>query len=569
MKKSKTWISMIMAIAILSMGLTGCGQQDNTASTDGAAVTETDANGDGGSQNDQVKEFSAFIAMPGTELSDDNRIMNEIAKVTGAKCDITWLTGQTAAESVGAMIAGGEYPDFIDGSDGTPELVDAGALIPLDEYWDEYPNIKNYLSDTDWNKLRKEDGHIYYMPQFGIVNEKDTRTVHGDEAFWIQIKVLEWAGYPEVKTIDQYFDLIQKYIAANPTMEDGTNYIGFEMLSDDWRYFCLENPPMFLDGYPNDGSCIVDLETKQAVDYNMTPTAKKYFQKVNEMYKAGIVDPETFTASYDQYIAKLSSGRVLGTVDQHWNFQNAELTLMQQGMDDACYIPLGITIDESVTERYVNSPVLNVGGGLGITTSCEDIPGALKFVNDMLGQEIQTMRYWGIEGVDYSVGEDGLFYRDETQRANQQDPDWKVTNWCTYEYFPHFDGMNLDGINACSPEAQPKEYFATLTEPMKKCLEAYGVETIMQLLNPAQPNEPWFPMWTYTGTWTSETDYGIAKVNMDEVKHEYLPLVCMAEDFEQQWTEYTQVYNDRVDVAAYLGAMTEEVQRRIDISNGK
>ena len=48
---------------------------------------------------------------------------------------------------------------------------------------------------------------------------------------------------------------------ANPTMEDGTANIPYTILCDDWRYFCLENAPQFLDGYPNDGCCMVDPET--------------------------------------------------------------------------------------------------------------------------------------------------------------------------------------------------------------------------------------------------------------------------------------------------------------------
>lgn len=31
------------------------------------------------------------------------------------------------------------------------------------------------------------------------------------------------------------------------------------------------------------------------------------------------VDPESFTQTYDEYIAKLSTGRVLGMIDQWWN----------------------------------------------------------------------------------------------------------------------------------------------------------------------------------------------------------------------------------------------------------
>ena len=56
------------------------------------------------------------------------------------------------------------------------------------------------------------------------------------------------------------------------------------------------------------------------IDYNTTDTAVKYFQKLNEEYQKGIVDPESFTQTYDEYIAKLSTGRVLGMIDQWWDF---------------------------------------------------------------------------------------------------------------------------------------------------------------------------------------------------------------------------------------------------------
>ena len=51
------------------------------------------------------------------------------------------------------MIAGGEYPDFIEGGNGTQQLYDAEALVPLDDYLDDYPNIKNLFTD-----LHKKDG---------------------------------------------------------------------------------------------------------------------------------------------------------------------------------------------------------------------------------------------------------------------------------------------------------------------------------------------------------------------------------------------------------------------------
>ena len=136
-------------------------------------------------------------------------------------------------------------------------------LEATQEIIDKYPNLKNYLSEKEWDKVRSEDGHIYIIPQFGVIQGEDTATNFNDEAFWIQKAVLEWDNYPEIKTLDQYFDLIERYKEANPTI-NGNPTIGFEILTHDWRYFCLENPPQFIAGYPNDGSAIVDPETLEA-----------------------------------------------------------------------------------------------------------------------------------------------------------------------------------------------------------------------------------------------------------------------------------------------------------------
>ena len=83
-----------------------------------------------------------FITMPGSEINDDNEIAQMIADKWGVKVKETWLTGQTASEATGTLIAGGEYPDFID-SDEMNLLVDADALVALDDYIDKYPEFRD------------------------------------------------------------------------------------------------------------------------------------------------------------------------------------------------------------------------------------------------------------------------------------------------------------------------------------------------------------------------------------------------------------------------------------------
>ena len=549
--KKKQMLAALMGVAMLSTLLAGCGGGDK----------------EGSSEEGGVKEFTAFFAVPGTEINDDNEIQQKIAEITGAKCKETWLTGQTAEEAVGTMIAGGEYPDFIDGGDGMAQLYDAGALVALDDYIDDYPNIKEYLTDQEWDKLRQEDGHIYWIQQFQNIYGEEKATIHNDEAFWIKTRVLEWAGYPEVKTMDQYFDLIEAYQEANPTMEDGTENIPYTILCEDWRYFCLENAPQFLDGYPNDGSVIVDPEELKVIDYNTTPTAVKYFQKLNEEYHKGIVDPESFTQTYDEYIAKLSTGRVLGMIDQWWNFAyNVNDSLKQQGLDEqGCdYVPLPITIEEGIQNKWhCSGSVLNEASGLAITTSCEDVEGALQFINDLLSQEVHDLRYWGVEGEDYEVDENGLFYRTEEQRLEASDTAYKASHLCTYSYFPQYAGTSRDGINAMQPQYQPTEFFDGLSDDVKKCFEAYGAETYVDMLGTSEAPGPWYPMYSYSNNMTTSTPGGMALTKMGEIKHEYLPKVVMAEDFDAAWDEYMEAY-ESCDPQAFLDEMQEELDRRME-----
>lgn len=329
----KKVVSMLLALTMIASALAGCGGKDTGASSDAGtesgteAGTESSASGtessgaeDTSDGPQEVTDFTMFITMPGSEINSDNEIAQMIADKWGVKIKETWLTGQTAAEATGTLIASGEYPDFVD-TDDMSQLVDAEALIPLDDYIDQYPEFRDtWFTPEEWDKFRQPDGHIYWINPFGNTMGESTTTTHNDEAFWIQVRVLEWAGYPDIQTMDDYFKVLEDYMAANPTMEDGTQNIAYTILCEDWRYFCLENAGQFLAGHPNDGSVLVDKETLTIGDYNTSEDTKKYFQKLNEEYNKGFVDPESFTQTYDEYIAKLSTGRVLGMVDQWWDF---------------------------------------------------------------------------------------------------------------------------------------------------------------------------------------------------------------------------------------------------------
>lgn len=490
----------------------------------------------------KIKEFTAFFDVPGNLLDDNNEIKEIIAEKIGAKCQETWLVGQTADEAIMSYISSGEYPDFISGN---TTLYDADALVPVDEYWDKYENIRNYLSEEEWDLLRQSDGHIYWIPQFGVMKEEGTEIIHEGEAFWIQTRVLKWAGYPEIKTIREYFSLLEAYIEANPVMEDGTENIPFTILCDDWRYFCLENPPMFLAGYANDGSCIVNEETYEVIDYNVIPEAKEYFSILNEQYQKNLIDPESFTQTYEEYLAKLSSGRVLGMVDQWWQFYYDTYTALELKDEGCNYVPLPITIDETIQNKWhvKRGSEISIDAGLSVTVNCADIEGAFQFVNDLLEEEISILRFWGVEGIDYEVNEQGEFYMTEEQRKRTSNYEHQTSHLCLYSYFPRIEGIMSDGTNAFSSEYQEAEFYAKLPEDVQECMEAYGCKNYVDMLGTNEKPGIWYPMYSYSNTLTNETDAGAVLSKMDEVKKKYLPRVIMSQNFEVMWNWYMMEYN--------------------------
>ncbi len=151
MKRRKVLSLMLSAIMVASVAA-GCGNKAESTPSGGgdAAETATETTTDSNSGSDEaaattesgeVTDFTMFITMPGSEINDDNEIAQMIADKYGVRVKETWLTGQTASEATGTLIAGGEYPDFID-SDEMNLLIDADALVPLDDYIDKYPEFK-------------------------------------------------------------------------------------------------------------------------------------------------------------------------------------------------------------------------------------------------------------------------------------------------------------------------------------------------------------------------------------------------------------------------------------------
>lgn len=559
--KLKKLLALMMAVVLMTSLATACGNNaGDTSKTNGETATEAASSteeGTSGTDENALEPitYTMFIGAPGEgALTPDNRIMKKIEEEFGIIFEIEYLVGDLD-QKTGVMIASGEYPDIIV-SNNTDQFIDAGAYVDIKPFLSEEntPNIMSHYADF-WPKIEEPSGAVHVLPNYGRIYNELVQTSYGGPAFWIQKAVLKEFDYPEIKSLDEYFDIIEQYKEKYPTI-DGTPTIGFEVLSYDWRSFCLKNPPAQLAGYPNDGGVMVDPETHEATFYANTNDAYKYYSKLNEAYNRGLIQADTFILNYDEYLARLSTGAVLGMSDQGWQFEQARLSLVEQGKDERTWVPLAITY-EGVEPYYRDQPSINVDRGFGVSVDCEDPERFVKLLDALITEEWQKLFTWGVEGVDYSVDENGLFYRSQEQRDNFDSLEWRLANMGGefFEQMPKMEGKFSDG-NTYRPADQPSEYRLTLKDIDIEVLDAYGVDTYAEMLGDAPMNRPDYPAWQIG--LGDNTDAAIAEQEATELQNKYLPqMIILSEgEFDAAWAEYLERY-ESVNIEAYVQRMNE------------
>jgi len=566
MKKAK-FLSLLMTVALIVAVLSACAPLGTGGSTGTQTPTPGQSTQQPGTPDDKKPEpitFTMFVAGPGEAPPANNKIIKKIQEITGVTIEFEFLVGDME-QKVGIMIASGDYPDLIGAGQARGRFLNAGSFAALDDYLPNYPNLwKHYEPYLDRLRSISPDKKIYILDIWGReywLNDGEDQYYEGDyngPAFWIQKDVLAWDGYSNPTKLDDFFDLLERYYKAHPTI-DGQPTLPFEVHSQDWRSFCLKNAPQHLIGGRNEGDVVVKPDTLEVEIYQNKWYAKDYYKKLNEAYKKGLIHPETFTRNYDEYLKVISQGRVLAMFDQHWNFQDGESVLVGEGKYERTYVPIGVSFDGTPMpyNRYKSEGIIG-GNGMGISKTCKDIERALQFMDTLLEEDVHRLMYWGIEGEDYYVDANGRLRRTPEQKANFDNPDWRLANSGIVlgDQFPKLEGRYSDG-NSCSAGTQPEERLENQNEYDKKFYQQYGFYGRSDFL-PIMKDPGYPEVWSIFSTME---DDNIAKPIFDQItdlQNRYLPGVIMSDDFEAAWAEYVARY-ENIDYRA----LEEEVERQI------
>ena len=505
-------------------------------------------------------------------IQEGNKVYEKIKEELGLTFEFEFLGGGNLDEKLNLLNSDEDnLPDLYDGSNSAETLENAGVLIDLMPYISEEktPNLYKHLYGTNAkiDQLLSPEGELFIIPNYGIIYNQEIKHQNGP-AFFIQKQVIAWNEYKIPKTLNEYFDLIDRFLEANPKNEAGADYIGFHILCNSWHRFCLINPVQHLMGRPNDGEVLIDVNDPEfhTETFINQPYAKPYYKKLNEEFHKGTIIPDSMTMSEDQYIADLSSGLVLGMFDQNWAFTSATAALLNDEKYANTYMAIPIVYDpeyvdgKEIEEHYVNGTVMNKDRGFGISINCKDPERMVKMFDTLLSDEWQILLQWGVEGEDWYTDENGRMNMTAEQVAQRNDSTWARQNraLAIWESSPKKEGT-MDNGNAWAPTNQDEIYYASVvTEYDKEFQKNAGLETWDDAFNPPLECAPYGEAWQIDKA-PIELDYNTWLT----LQEEWLPKCIMADadKFDETWDAFIEAINPTSKI--YTDFMQDQVLRLV------
>ncbi|MNX83749.1 Bacterial extracellular solute-binding protein [compost metagenome] len=475
-------------------------------------------------------------------------------------------------QKISLIAATGNYPDLIAAKADVGKLVDAGAVIDLTELIDKYaPNIKKMLGDKIVRtKYSLDDPSIYVIPTWSAVEEQK---IKADGGFELQHRAVKEAGYPEIRTVQDYEKVIKDYITKHPTDENGNKNIGLSLNADDWHMYQVTNSGFQTTGGPDDGEYYIDQNTHQATYHFRRPEEREYFRWLNHMNAEGLLDPESFVQKTDQFKAKVASGRVLGLADPEWDYGDGQNALKAAGKFDQTYGHYPVTMSKEYKDTSFWAAGFDGGYGISISSKCKDPVRAIKFLDFLASEEGQILNNWGIEGKQYTMenGKRKIIPAVQERMDNDNAAFTKETGMGLYwNMMVHYGDGIKDSTGNYFTRNYPELLTSTYNKSEKEVLKAYKAEHWKDLFPKEDEFKPRAYGAAYTMSLPNDDPAVILGAKMKDITWKRIPEAVMAKpgDFDKIWDAYMSDL-EKAGVKEMEESYTKHIQDRIKLWSTK
>ncbi|QGH33968.1 extracellular solute-binding protein [Gracilibacillus salitolerans] len=529
MKRKLSILLLFLLFMVAALSLVACSDNSDT---------DTSSNDDGATEENNSDEplTLTFFNADGEEKSFDDPVAQKITEQTGIKLEMDYPVGGND-EAIPLMIASGDYPDLIFAKGDIGKLIEAGGVIKLDDLIEEKGDNLKAMYGDQLDRLRNsvDDPSIYTLGTNGVKKAKWEPCC----SLQIQLDVLRELGYPQITTLEEFEAAITEYKEMYPEI-NGQETIGISLLGSDWRWLItVGDKASQLAGIPGDGQWSINDETGEAIYKFLEPDVKEYFRWLNGINDKGLLDQESFTHTYDTYISKLSSGRVLSIADDDWNFVDADKALQSNGMEHRTYAPLPVTVKPENTHQALKDYGFSGGWGIAISSTSEHQERAFEFLDWMASEEAQVLVNWGIEGENYDIVDgERVMQEDDKERMNTDSDYSKETGVGYYVYpFPQWGNGAVDSNGQPITPNTEQAIIDNFHETEKEVLAEYGMENWIDWYPPTEELGISNHGEAFNYTIEAGSDLQIIQQKADDLTEQRITQAILGapEDFDASW----------------------------------
>lgn len=574
-RRMKSVVSILLAAA-LAASIAGCGGEQESGAEAGK---KTDASGNSTESGDaEVVTLKMFIRNQSkyTGLQEDP-VAKYIEDKLGIRLELTVdsslgnTTAQTSTfnELLATKLASNDLDDIMDfGSPaGNPEIlnnlnraVEAGMIIPLDDLAANTEHIGKDPRLTIRNEYRRDhmyqDGHFYSLGGWGGMGLDQLP----GSANWVRWDLYKEMGYPDIRTDDEFLDMLKEMQDNNPQTPAGEKIYalggGFADPQGMGDGFVNRDYPLSKGYEPIEGNYAVYLNhaTKQ-VEAPLSDPDSFFWKGVDFYYKAnqmGLIDPGAVTMSSSEYKEKTDKGGYLASLNG-WQVMNKEALLDGLGMKDAGYMPINMLDDVQSMSVYWESVV--GGNEFAITSKCKYPEKAMEFLDWCFSEEGSRMITQGAEGMAYEVKDGVPTVTDQYVADNQGGVVDMAETYGKWKYaginaFQHID-VDSDG-NYIQPEQTPN--LNNYTAVKKDALAFYGADSFTDYFKNYKtrsgeklPNVIWSTYTSGIGSKPDDIKQKYAQIN------EYMYKAVFKLVYAKDENEFQALKQETMDKVAGLG----------------
>jgi hypothetical protein len=296
-------------------------------------------------------------------------------------------------EALNLALAANDYPDIICNVpyDIAQNFIEMGKAQEITQYMDTIgKDIKASMGDN-YPLFLDDDNKLWYVPTLmGSIDELPDNSAH--------IRYDEWKelGFPKIDTPEDYYSVIKQILEKHPTTPNGEKRYGMSFYWDTNRY---SDPAVFSGFWGLKNGYLIDESTSEFTHWAFTEQGKEMTRFFNQFYRDGLLDPDAFANSFQQWKSKFSNEQIVGAVGPWYISYTAGHEIWQAIDPDSpeekrC---IQILFKSDDCDQVYLSPKNKLGSRCTIITDkATDVEGIMKYINFQATVKGRALTNWGL-----------------------------------------------------------------------------------------------------------------------------------------------------------------------------